>query len=158
MARIRRAVRWLLAAVIAGALLMHAPGSAQANGADVDTVVVSGTATLLFVNPCTGVTGTVTVTFKEVQHQVARPTGTAMTLINITGDSVFVPDDPALSTVTAHFTSLRRDAGGENAVSGTILHSVGRTADGTKISIHFMTHQTENGLGVTVVDFEKGCD
>jgi hypothetical protein len=160
MARTVRAMHWLLAAVIAGALLMVAPGSAHADGADVDHEVFTATATIPFQDACTGVViGTVTIDFKEVQHEVVRPTGTLMTRINLHGDFTLVPDDPALQTVTGHFTSvLERTTGGNNLVDGTVLNAVGRTADGTKIRTHVITHHTENGLGVTVVDFVKGCD
>ena len=69
------------------------------------------------------------------------------------------PTTPALQTVTGHFTRvLERETGGENDVHGTVLNATGRAANGTKITTHVMTHHTENGLGVTVVDFEKGCD
>jgi hypothetical protein len=157
--RVRRVIVGVLATAIASALLIVVAGSAHADGADVDTVVFSATATVPFEDPCTGVvTGTVTITFKEVQHQVARPTGTSMTRINLHGDFVFVPNDPALQTVTGHFSRvLERQTGGENAVDGTVLNAVGRAADGTTIRTHVITHHTENGLGITVVDFQKGC-
>jgi hypothetical protein len=62
-----------------------------------------------------------------------------------------------LQTVTAQFTRvLERVAGGENLVDGTVLKPVGRTTDGTKIRTRVITHHTENGFGVTVVDFRKG--
>jgi len=141
-------------------LVTVAPGSAHADGAEVDHQVFTATATIPFQDACTGdVIGTVTITFKEVQHQVVRPTGTSMTRISLHGDFVLVPDDPALQTVAGHFTRvLERVTGGENFVDGTVLNAVGRTTDGTKIRTHVITHHTENGLGVTVVDFVKGCD
>ena len=156
--RIRRVIGGVLATAIAGALLMLAPGSTHADSADVNTEVFSATATIPFVNPCTGVvTGIVTITFKEVQHQVERPTGTSMNLMNLHGDFVIVPNDPALQPVTGHFTRVERHTGGGNAVDGTVLNSVGRASDGTKIRTHVTIHHTENGLGITVVDFQKGC-
>jgi hypothetical protein len=157
--RIRRVIGGVLATAIAGALLMLAPGSAHADGADVDTEVFTATATFPFVDVCTGVvTGTVTSTFKEVRHQVMRPTGTSMTRVNLHGDFVIVPNDPALQTVTGHFARvLERETGGGAAVDGTVLNVVGRTTDGTKFRAHVVTHHTENGLGITVVDFQKGC-
>ena len=161
MARIGRAVRWLLAAAIAAALLLVAPGLAHADGAEVDHEVFTATATIPFEDPCTGeVTGTVTFNFKEVQHDVVQPTGTSTTRTSLHGDFVFVPNDPALQPVTGHFTRVveRIRTGEESLVEGTVINTVGRTTDGDKIRTHVITHRTDNGLGITVVDFIKGCD
>ena len=101
-------------------------------------------------------TGTVTIDFKEVLHDVTRPNGTTLEVTNFRGDFTFVPNDPALQTVTGHFTSGNRFHNGDEVIS-TVLNTQGRTTDGTKITGHILFHHTENGLGVTVVDFQKGC-
>lgn len=159
MNRISTGLRWMLGAATASALLVGAAGSADAQGADVTTTPLVGvTDTIVFVDPCTGETGMVTITFNGVFHQVVRPTGTFMAVNNVAGDFVFVPDNPASQVITGHFASVAPIAGGSNDVNGSVLHAEGLASDGTKFSFHFMTHHTENGLGVTVVDFAKGCD
>jgi hypothetical protein len=159
MTRIRTGFRVLLGAATASALLVVAAGSADAQGADVTaTPLVGATDTIVFVNPCTGETGTSTITFTGVFHQVVRPTGTFMAVNNVAGDFVFVPDNPASQVITGHFASVAPGAGGSDDVLGTVLHAEGLASDGTKVSLHFITHHTENGLGLTVVDFAKGCD
>jgi hypothetical protein len=100
----------------------------------------------------------VSIAFNGVFHQVVRPTGTFMAVTNVAGDFAVVPDDPASQITTGHFASVAPIAGGANDVNGTVLHAEGLASEGTKFSLHFMTHHTDNSLGVTIVDFAKGCD
>lgn len=159
MVRVRRGARAFLGAATVSALLVLAAGPAHADGADVTTTPLVGvTATVPFVNPCTGDSGTVTVTFNGVFHQVIRPTGTFMAVNNIAGEFTFVPDDPTLQTSTGQFASVAPVAGGANDVFGSVFNVEGRTSDGTKVSLHVVFHHTDNALGVTVVDFTTGCD
>lgn len=56
------------------------------------------------------------------------------------------------------FASVAATAGGAKAVEGPVLHPEGKMSDGMKFSVHFSTHHTDNGLGVTIIDVTKGCD
>lgn len=155
----KRGARGLLAAAIASVALMLAAGAAHADGAESTTTPLVGvTDTIDFVDPCTGATATVTITFNGVFHHVSRPTGTFMQVNNTAGTFALVPDDPTVPTSTGHFASVAPTAGGANGALGSVLHAEGTASDGTKVSLHFLFHHTDNGIGVTVVEFTKGCD
>ena len=72
-----------------------------------------------------------------------------------TGEFTFVPDGSTVVTATGHFAAVEVGAGGKNGVEGCLANAVGYTTDGIKVSSHVMFHVTDNGLGVTVVDFNK---
>ena len=153
--------RVLVAAVMAGSLLALAPASAHAEGAVVEHEVFETTASMPFVDGCTGIEGTVHISFKGVSHLTVRANQppNAVSFTNLTGDFTFVPDDPTLPTATGHFTSIDMGAGGVNAALTGILNTRGTTTDGTRIGAHARFHLTENGVGVIVVEFEKlGCN
>jgi hypothetical protein len=152
--------RRFLATEIAGSLLALAPASAHAEGAVVEHDVFDATASMPFVDGCTGTAGTVHLSFRGVSHLTVRANQppNVVSFTNVRGDFTFVPDDPALPTATGHFTSIDMGAGGVNAALTGILNTHGTTSDGTKIGAHARFHLTENGVGVIVVEFEKlGC-
>jgi hypothetical protein len=93
-------------------------------------------ATMTFpaVNPCTGDTGTVDLTYNGVAHATfltsGNVAGTGHATFTGTGDFVFTPDNPTGVTYTGHLTSWD----GENAnlqnyasTATFIVHATGRT-------------------------------
>lgn len=153
----RRIGRIVAAGMMTGSVLMLTPGPAHAGGADVTTDRFVATDTIP-AEPCPGITGQATITFKGVFHTVERPTEppTGMFINNLTGTFVFAPDDPASEIATGHFTAINVGAAGTNVAFTDIVHTHGTTADGSKLTAHSLFHLTENGIGVTVVDLEMG--
>lgn len=103
-------------------------------------------------NPCTGVTGTVTLTFNSVVHvTMDTTTGTGHMTETMTGDFVFVPDDPTQPTFTGHFTSW--DGENQNIQNFTAtatfnLHGTG--SDGSRLQGHFLAHISVSATGITI--------
>lgn len=155
-----RRLRGPLAAAIAGtALVLASAGAAHASGAEPTTVpLIEVTETADFVDPCSGATGTVTTTLNGVIHEVIRPVATFMQVNNVSGTFTLVPDDPTSPTSTGRFTSVSVGAGGANAAGGSILVARGTASDGTEFDLRFQLHLTQNGLGVIIVEFTKGCE
>ena len=107
-------------------------------------------------NPCTGVPGTLTLTFNAVFHVTINTTsGTGHMTETAAGSLVFVPDDPTQPTVTGHFASWD----GENrniqnfAATGTFnFHGTG--SDGSHVGGHFLFHFSVSATGVTIQFFK----
>ena len=110
-------------------------------------------------NPCTGVPGTLTLTFNAVFHvTINTATGTGHFTETTTGSFVFVPDDPTQPTVTGHFASWN----GENqniqnfAATATFnLHGTG--SDGSRLQGHFLAHISVSATDMTIVFFKTTC-
>jgi hypothetical protein len=114
--------------------------------------VVQATDTIPFTNPCTGETGTATITYTAVFEQTDRPVDTFSLVSNISGDFVLVLDSG--STITGHFADTFVLGGGENLTLASVLTAQGTASDGSMFSLHFMIVQAENGFGVLVVDLQ----
>ena len=151
----RRLGPMLAAGAITGSLLALAPGPAHAEGADVTTDRFQATDTVDFVDPCTGLSQTLTIAFMGTFHQVVRPTGTFMEVNNINGYATAVPGGSATRGDAVHFTSVQVGAAGTNVAFTDVLNAEGRAPDGTKVSVHALLHLTTNALDVTVVEFDK---
>ena len=141
--------RMLLAVIAAGALALIPPAVAgAANGAGA-TVTRDETATLPFTNPCTGATGEITVTYKEVVNEVnAEGPPLLHTTVSVVGD--FVLSDGS----TGHFVqhgNLEAAPGG--LVAPGTLEAHGTTADGSQFSLHFVT-QSNDAPPETSITFE----
>src|SRR5262249_40920493 len=104
------------------------------------------TQTLPDVNPCTGDLGTITLTFNSVYHvTVDTDTGTGHETETTTGDFVFVPNDPALPTLTGHFTSWdgeNRNIHNFTATETDSFHATG--SDGSRLQGYLLAHITVN--------------
>lgn len=147
--RLSRAAALLVTAMV---LLLAAAGAARADEATVTTQVVKDTATIPFTNPCTGETGTTTITYTEVLHETDRPVDTFSLVSNVSGDFVLVLDSGA--TITGHFVDTFVIGGGENLTLSSVLTAQGTASDGSHFSLHFQVIKAENGLGVLVVDLQ----
>jgi hypothetical protein len=140
----------LLVLLGACALTIGAP-IAFAEGAEVTKEVVRDqTAVLDFTNPCTGDEGTATIAFHSVLRLTLRPNNTVSVTSNVNGTFLLVPDDPTAPTSSGRFVSTDVFAGGANDVETTVLTAHGNTADGAQFRLHFLTHLTETGTGVTL--------
>ena len=110
-------------------------------------------------NPCTGAPGTVTTTFNGVFHVTMDPTtGTGHMTETMTGDFVFVPDDPTQPTVTGHFTGW--DGENQNIQNFTAtatfnLHGTG--SDGSRLQGHILAHISVSATGMTIEFFKATC-
>lgn len=122
-----------------------------AGAGTVTDVFIGGTNTLSFINPCTGESGTVEITFNGVFHETDRPNGTFSIVSNIAGTFVLTPDSG--DVITGHFASISVFGGGENDTVVATLSATGVASDGSPFTLHFLAVAVENGFDVTVVDF-----
>jgi hypothetical protein len=144
--------RLILAFLVAAALLVATAGAANAAGAGTTTdTFIGGTNSLVFINPCTGESGTVEITFNGVFHETDRPNGTFSIVSNIAGTFVLALDSG--DVITGHFASVSVFGGGENDTVVATLNATGVASDGSPFTLHFLAIAVENGFDVTVVDF-----
>jgi hypothetical protein len=156
MAHTTRPIRRVLTAVaVAGALVALAGAPADADGAEVTTDRFTASDTIDFIDPCTGESSALNITFKGTFHQVARPSGTFMQINTINGYATAVPGDPSVKSQSVHFTNISVGAAGSNLAFTDILNSEGRGADGSRISVHALFHVTTNALDVETVVIDK---
>jgi hypothetical protein len=146
--------RLFLSLLAVAAVLTTTAGAASAGGGAASTtnVMIGGTATIPFTNPCTGGSGTAQVTFNAVFHQTDRPVDTLNELNNIAGEFVLTLDSG--DVITGHFASVFVIGGGENLTLVTPLNATGVASDGSRFTLHFLVVEAENALGVTIVDLE----
>lgn len=144
------------------ALLLLTMATVSANGAGAVSFTQNfhnATETDVDANPCTGVPGTVTLTYDGVFHVTELTSGigagTDWATGTMTGDFSFVPFDSSQPSYTGHFTSWF----GENdnlhngtATSTFMIHGTG--SDGSTIQFHEVDHLSVSATGVTV-SFDK---
>jgi hypothetical protein len=150
-------VKMGLVVVAVGLLgMLGAPAAfAGGNGAvtftqhDRDVVDVSSD-----VNPCTGDTGTLTMTYSDVFHGTINKTGSWFTG-TLQGTIEFVPDNPAAVTYSGHFAAWFGD---ENNLRNDVEHSTFNAhltgTDGTTVGVHDNAQATMNANGVITVSFD----
>lgn len=114
------------------------------------------------VNPCTGASGTVTLTYNGVFHVTVltsgQGAGTAWATGTLTGDFSFVPDDASQPSFTGHFTTWFGD--NNNLRNGTetatfSLHGTG--SDGSSLRFHDVAHMSVSATGVTISFDKASC-
>ncbi len=112
------------------------------------------TQTMADVNPCTGETGTTTLTFNDVFHATINKTGSWFTGTT-TGQIQFVPDNPASPTYTGH---IQFWFGDENNLRNGVEHDTSNFrvtgTDGSVIAGHNNATATLNANGVITVSFD----
>jgi hypothetical protein len=149
--RLSRAAALLVTATV---VLLTAAGAAHADPATATTQVVTETTTIPFTNPCTGQTGTATITYTAVSHQTDRPVDTYSLVNNFSGDFVLVLDSGA--RITGHFADTYVIGGGENLTLSSVLTAQGTASDGSRFSLHFLVVKVNTtSYGVLVVDLTK---
>jgi len=146
--------RTLTFLAVVGLLLLPA-SSAFAAGAVTETQKFKNvTESFPDTNPCSGVPGTVTITYNGVIHTTQNDNGFHITG-TFTGDFVFVPDDPAQPTYTGHFTNWFGFNANQRNFTGTFTFSVhGKGSDGSRLDFHVTGHDSMSASG-HVISFEK---
>jgi hypothetical protein len=151
--------------VVVGAVLLMMAGSAQASGAGAVTMTQTfHNATQTFVppdpaavNPCTGVLGTLTITYNGVAHSTFLTSGvgagTGWATFTATGTFTFVGVDGV--TFTGRFTTWD----GQNfnlknfaTTSTFVVHGTG--SDGSSLMFHDVAHFSVSASGSTL-SFDK---
>ena len=106
------------------------------------------------VNPCTGDTGTLTMTYDAIFHVTINKTGSWATG-TLHGSIQFVPDNPAAITYSGHFAAWFGD---ENNLHNDVEHSTFNArltgTDGTIVGVHDNAQEAMNANGVIVVSFD----
>jgi hypothetical protein len=110
------------------------------------------------VNPCTGIPGTVTITYNGVVHVTLLPNGTSHFTVTQTGDVVSVPDDPSLPTYIGNFTIWAGFNSNNQSEAGTNTFSVHVTgSDGSKLTFHVTEHFGVSASGVVNTFSKPKC-
>lgn len=115
-----------------------------------------------FPNPCTGASGTVTLTFNGVFHVTeltsGQGAGTDWATGTMTGNFVFTPDDPTQPSFTGHFTTWFGESDNlRNGVQTSIFVIHGTGSDGSTLDFHEVTHLSVSATGITVFFDKPTC-
>jgi hypothetical protein len=110
-------------------------------------------------NPCTGVSGMVSITYNGVFHVTAltsgQGAGTSWATGTQTGDFVFTPDDVSQPSFTGHFTTWFGDNNNlHNGVEHSTFSLHGTGSDGSTLQFHDIAHLSVSATGVTL-SFDK---
>jgi hypothetical protein len=108
------------------------------------------------VNPCTGVTGMTTDTFKGVTHVTELPDGSFHETTTVTDSFTFVPDDPSQPTYTGKSTFWDgENLNSQNNFTATFTtHFTVKGSDGFRITGHVVAHITLHADGTVTVEFD----
>jgi hypothetical protein len=110
-------------------------------------------------NPCTGATGTLTITYNAVFHvTIDTTTGTGHMTETMAGSFVFVPDDATLPTLTGHFASWDGENQNiQNFTATATFNFHGTGSDGSHVGGHFLFHISVSATGVTIQFSKMTC-
>jgi hypothetical protein len=149
-----RLLAWGAVLGLLGALLTPMAALAQA---ETTTTHFSDTLSVPAVNPCTGVTGTVTTTFKSVTHVTKLPDGSTHETTTVTDRFTFVPDDPSQPTYMGNETFWAgANLNSQNNFSATVTaHVIIKGSDGSRITFHVVAHITLHTDGTVTVEFDR---
>src|SRR5262249_13165251 len=99
--------------------------------------------------PCSGATGTSTMTFNGVLHGTSLANGTSWATGTMTGTFQFVPDDPSQPTYTGHFTEWFGDQNNLHNGVEAFTFSVRVTgSDGSTLMSHETGHGSVSASGI----------
>jgi hypothetical protein len=147
-----------LAVVAAASLALLLTSTALAGAAGAVTVTQTfhnATTSFPSVNPCTGETGSVELTYNGVAHATLLANGTGHMTFTGTGEFVFTPDDPAAVTYTGHLTAWDGENANLKNYAGTstfVVHATG--SDGSTLTYHDVAHFSVSASGITI-SFDK---
>lgn len=113
-------------------------------------------------NPCTGVSGTLTLTYNGVFHVTVltsgQGAGTSWATGTLTGGFSFVPDDAAQPSYTGHFTTWFGDNNNlQNGSETSTLNLHGTGSDGSTLTFHDVAHMSVSASGVTISFDKASC-
>ena len=136
------------------ALVVPAGVLASAGG---ETVHFGGSFTQPIVNPCTGVPGTESVTFKGVAHTSVSVNGSMHHTATVTGQILFVPDDSSQPTYSGKFTAWDGQNGalGATITSTATFHTTLTGSDGSRISNRGVFHVTLRADGTVTAAVDR---
>jgi len=149
----------VVAAIVAGWLLA-VPAAANGAGAVSFTQTFhNATASFPSPNPCTGASGTVSLSYNGVFHVTTLTSGigagTFWATGTQTGTFAFTPDDPAKPSFAGHFTTWFGDNNNLQNGSETSTFSLrGTGSDGSTLIFHEVMHANVSASGV-VNTFDK---
>lgn len=140
-------------AALAGGVLAATPASARAT---TETIHVANvTESHPDVNPCSGATGTFTMTYSGVFHSTVLPNGTSWFTGTLHGTASFVPDRPAQPSYTGKFTAWFGDENNlRNGVELSTFHVNLLGSDGSVLRFHDTFHMGTSASGLTF-SFDK---
>jgi hypothetical protein len=149
-------LRMLAWGAVLGLLVALLTPMAALARADTTTTHFSDTASFPDVNPCSGATGTATLDFKGVLHITTLDNGTFHETSTTTGTFTFVPDVPSQPTYTGHFANwFGQNVNSRNFTETSTFNIVLRGSDGSRLTVHELTHLTVHADGTVTVEFEK---
>lgn len=147
---------------IAFLMLATFTGVARADGAGAVTFTQTfhdTTQTMPNANPCSGATGSLTITYNGVAHDTVLTSGvgagTGWFTFTATGSFAFTPSDPSQPTFTGKFTAWDGENMNLNNFAATailVIHGTG--SDGSSLSFHDVAHFSVSASGV-VISFDK---
>jgi hypothetical protein len=149
----------VVCAVFALQLIAARPTFAAGQGATTFTQTFhNATDSFATPNPCTGVPGTVTITYNGVLHFTVNKAGDFWATGTQTGSFVLVPDDPTQPTYTGHFTAW---FGGSDNRQNEVEHSTftihGTGSDGSTLQFHDTMHLSTSASGAVVSFDTPSC-
>jgi hypothetical protein len=107
-------------------------------------------------NPCTGVPGTLTLTYSGFFHVTVNKAGDEWDTGNMHGDFAFAPTDQTQPSYTGNFVSWFGDSfNRNNGVLHFILNLHGTGSDGSTLDFHMTFHISTNADGTITVMFDK---
>lgn len=108
------------------------------------------------VNPCSGVTGTLSQTYNGVFHITTLADGELWATFTQTGSISFVPDDASQPSYSGHFTVWGGFNVNERNSTDTFTFSARLTGtDGSVVVLHEVQHDTYTANGTPVVSFDR---
>lgn len=149
--------------LIASALLLTSAPHALAAAYTNTTIDHHATQSFTDFNPCTGVSGTITLTSNSIFHITVRPNNTVAVTGTDTGTATFVPNDLSQPTYTGRFTDWFGGTGTLDPNTGLLyvgsetdtshFHLTG--SDGSTIMLREVSHETITPNGTVTVMFDR---
>lgn len=143
-------------AIVCLLLLTVSSAFADGNGATTFTQTFHNAVdTFPDTNPCTGVPGTLTITYNGVFHFTVNKAGDFWDTGNQTGDFVFIPADVSQPSYTGHFHIWFGDSiNNQNQVDHMTFAVNGVGSDGSTLTFHEVAHFSVSASGM-VETFDK---
>lgn len=148
---------WVVGAVLGLVILTASTALADGNGATTFTQTFHNAVdSMSLTNPCTGVPGTVTITYNGVIHYTINKAGDFWITGNQTGDFSLVPSVDGQPSYTGHFHDwFGASDNNQNNVNHFTFQLQGVGSDGSTLSFHETEHISTDANGNIVVSFDK---
>jgi hypothetical protein len=161
----RASLRALAVSLVVVALLLFTAAVVSAAGAGAVSFTQTfhnATDSFPAANPCSGASGTATLTYNGVFHATqltsGQGAGTFWATGTMTGDFVFAPDDASQPTFTGHFASWFGDNNNlQNGTETSTFNLHGTGSDGSTLTFHDVAHLSISATGITVFFDKPTC-